>query len=207
MEIHEKKYLAIQPAPGFKPMTFRLVSSCLASTFLTGIFASLRLITLSLLGGPSRGHESHHCSHQQHFPQHIRPIQKVSNGFTNSPELPGPEKNFLSNWSEQMQLILELELCLFERLRRSHLANHIIIANSNIAQLHWYMVPIPIGCYRGSRHNSKSSISLFKFRYFKIDYSGPAQSAKKRSKKKGLTFSREDEKSYFWLFFDPANVF
>lgn len=48
--------------------------------------------------GPSSGHEDGHRSHRQHYPEPVCPIEKVCNGLTFSPELPGP--SFFSDYRD-----------------------------------------------------------------------------------------------------------
>ena len=63
-------------APGFKPTT---MSSCLGSTFLTGICISpidhFAPIGSLYSGWPRRGHENCYCSHLLHYPEHVLPIE------------------------------------------------------------------------------------------------------------------------------------
>ena len=71
--LHEKNILL---APGFKPTT---MSSCLGSTFLTGICISpidhFAPIGSLYSGWPRRGHENCYCSHLLHYPEHVLPIE------------------------------------------------------------------------------------------------------------------------------------
>ena len=77
------------PAPGFEPMSFPLASSLKRTSLLTAVCNWVLLgITLPLLVSSSLGVRLQ-CSHWQHYSKPVRPIEKVSNCFTNAPELPG----------------------------------------------------------------------------------------------------------------------
>ena len=72
-------------APGSEPISIQLAHSFQGSR--SSISAP---IGTHYSGRPCRGHENHHCSHQQHQSRLVHLIVQLSNCFIYSPELPGP---------------------------------------------------------------------------------------------------------------------